>query len=210
MIPDNFIYHYQSLIGGVLALVAGLLAYYAAMRAERRKDKEYSEKKQNFAISVFIKLKVVQEELEDIVDVLGHDLDELKQKVRVPEERDLSFSEIPQALWEAWTLGFGLSPEIMLKIENLFEDLEHCKKSSQELNSILLNYKKRSVGLGQMTISMFEDDRLNEFERIHELLLRNKKWFESSTITVEKLTDDIVKSFKINRNIIDRLWERPD
>lgn len=175
--PDNFVYHYQALIAGILALLAGLLGFYAAWRTLTQRQKEQSARQTNFVVSIVVKLKIFEADVSDLFDAFSHHADSMQNDDSYyPTPDSYDNLRLPAVLQEIWKVDVGLPLEVILDIEELADSVLSAREAIDEFGSTLKQVRTPRETPKQLELAGFHDLVGRSQNHLYQLACRARDW----------------------------------
>jgi hypothetical protein len=140
MAPDNFLYHYQTLLAGIAALGGGACvlfqAFYHEWRTDRREKALHEERRVAFTAIVFSDLIEFESELKILKDQLIEFLERLGAEPSIIRRiTDLTLPSTLMYIYEDWRSQIGFEPSVIASLWILRSDLKAFEQCAQLLKS---------------------------------------------------------------------------
>lgn len=190
--PDNWFYHYQSLIGGIIALIVGVVVYFITRRGVIAHIRRFEAHDRSVALTLYVQLEFLDSQLGDIHDLFEYYLSSLRDNKDAP--LTVSHSRIrpltpPLLMLQPAHERVGLSHKVLMLLEDLKEHLQNINESVDEFDKIVAMYPRDRRGPQQLTLT--EVLRQVDREELRELSTRIVDWGEKSMGKIADLIREI-------------------
>lgn len=206
--PDNFIYHYQSLIAGVMALVAGGLGFWGALRALEERRKENSARQTNFAASIVVKLKIFESDTDDLFDVFSHMAEYIQEDPSYyPTLNGFKNIDLPVMLEKIWEIDVGLPIPIILKIEELIDSAYSAKHKIDDFSELLKAIRRPQRNPQQLEFGNMLDVNTNQREQLLQQACAARDFLSEVSSNAENSAKSLIEQFNIDERSVEALWQ---
>ncbi|MEL7058399.1 MAG: hypothetical protein AAGN46_00075 [Acidobacteriota bacterium] len=189
---DSFVYLHQTLIAGVLALVAGVLAYLSALSSERR-EKRWRKQREETAAAVFVvQLKVLEEQVSTSRELAGEFLVRLNENRFDRPPDDWEVVELPAMLTEPWHARIGLLQQAIFLMEDLRGDILSYNRAVEQLSELLS--RSSSEDSRQAVLASI---RKPPHDTIPQALASVERWSEEVEQSSTSLAQSLIDQFSL-------------
>lgn len=206
--PDNFIYYYQSLIAGVMALVAGGLGFWAALQALEERRKENSARQTNFVASIVVKLKIFGSDTDDLFDAFSHMAERIQEDPSYyPALNGFKNIDLPVVLEKIWEIDVGLPIPIILKIEELIDSAYSAKRKIEEFSELLSAIRRPQRTPQQLEFGNMIDVNANHRELLLQQACAARDFLSEVGNNAENSAKSLIEQFNIDERSVEALWQ---
>ncbi len=198
--PTNYIYDYQALIAGIMALVAGALGFVAAVWAIGQQRKANSARQTNFNVSIVAKLRMFEFDVSDLYDAFSyHEKQMMSDPSYYPDPDSFDTIRLPVVFEEIWKVDVGLPEPVIVDIEKLTDLVSSARDSIARFESALKEVQT-PTGTPQQ----------NEQHKLVQLVHAARNFVCDVQKYAAASADRMINHFGIDKGSIDALWRKQE